>query len=179
MGYELWEDFGGTLPDVIVYPTGGGTGLIGMWKAFDEMEQMGWIDSNRPRMISVQAEGCSPIVRAFEAREQVAVSFPNPQTAALGLRVPSGIGDFLILRALRDSRGLAISVSEEEWRAGSSWIAADTGIFASPEGGATAVALMKLIEHQAVSPHDKVVLFNTGSGFKYPPTTWPYVMTPR
>ena len=173
MGYELWEDFAGTLPDVIIYPTGGGTGLIGMWKAFDEMEQLGWIDAKRPRMISVQAEGCSPIVRAYESGEQVAASFPNPQTAALGLRVPSAIGDFLILRALRDSKGLALSVSEDEWRAGSSWVAADSGIFVSPEGGATAVALRKLIDRSVVSTTDKVVLFNTGSGFKYPPSTWP------
>ncbi len=173
IGYELWEDFDGTLPDVIIYPTGGGTGLIGMWKAFDEMEQMGWIDSKRPRMISVQAEGCSPVVRAFESGETVAAPFPNPQTAALGLRVPSAIGDFLILRAIRDSKGLAISVSEDEWQTGSSWIAADTGIFTCPEGGATVAALRKLSERGLVSPSEKIVLFNTGTGFKYPPSTWP------
>lgn len=173
MGYELWEDFDGVLPDVIVYPTGGGTGLIGMWKAFDEMEQLGWIDSHRPRMISVQAEGCSPIVRAFEAGEKVAASFPDPQTAALGLRVPSAIGDFLILRAIRESRGLVISVSEEEWRDGSAWVAADTGVFASPEGGAAAAALKKLVDSGLVSASERVVIFNTGSGFKYPPQTWP------
>lgn len=173
MGYELWEDLGGALPDVIVYPTGGGTGLIGMWKAFDEMEQMGWIDSRRPRMISVQTGGCSPIVRAFEAGEKVAATFPNPRTAALGLRVPSSIGDFLILRAIRESDGLAISVNEDEWRAGSGWIAADTGIFASPEGGATVAALKKLLERGLVSTSERTVLFNTGSGFKYPPAAWP------
>jgi len=173
MGYELWEDFGGTLPDVIIYPTGGGTGLIGMWKAFDEMEQLGWIDSHRPRMISVQAEGCAPIVRAFESGEKVAASFPNPQTDALGLRVPSAIGDFLILRALRDSSGLAISVSEEEWHNGSSWIADDTGIFACPEGGVAVAALKKLQDRELVAPTARIVLFNTGTGFKYPPSTWP------
>lgn len=174
MGYELWEDCGGTLPEVIIYPTGGGTGLIGMWKAFDEMEQMGWIDSRRPRMISVQAEGCAPIVRAFEAGEQVASSFPNPQTAALGLRVPSAIGDFLILRAVRESHGLAISVSEDEWREGASWIASDTGIFACPEGGAAVAALKKLLQLQVVAESDRIVLFNTGTGFKYPKETWPH-----
>jgi threonine synthase len=144
-----------------------------MWKAFDEMEQLGWIDSRRPRMISVQAEGCAPIVRAFEAGEKVAASFPNPQTAALGLRVPSAFGDFLILRALRESNGLAVSVSEEDWREGSGWIAHDTGIFACPEGGAAAAAVKKLLERELVSASDKIVLFNTGSGFKYPPSTWP------
>ncbi len=174
MGYELYEDFGGTLPGVIIYPTGGGTGLIGMWKAFDEMEQLGWIDSHRPRMISVQADGCAPIVRAFESGETSAVSFPDPRTAALGLRVPAAFGDILILRALRESKGLAISVSEEEWHTGSSWIASDTGIFASPEGGATAAALKKLLDREIVAPTDTIVLFNTGSGFKYPPSTWPH-----
>jgi threonine synthase len=173
MGYELWEDFGGTLPDVIIYPTGGGTGLIGMWKAFDEMEQLGWIGSERPRMISVQAEGCAPIVRAFVAGEQVAAAVPNPLTAALGLRVPSAFGDFLILRAIRDSKGIAISVSEDEWREGASIMARDTGIFACPEGGATVAALKQLIHRGLVKETDRIVLFNTGTGFKYPPSTWP------
>ncbi len=173
MGYELWEDMGGELPDVIIYPTGGGTGLIGMWKAFDEMEQLGWIDSKRPRMISVQAEGCAPIVRAYETGEKVALPFPSPRTAALGLRVPSAIGDFLILRAIHESAGCAISVSEEEWRRGAANLAHDTGIFCCPEGGATVAALERLRDRNMVSAHDRVVLFNTGTGFKYPPTTWP------
>lgn len=173
MGYELWEDMGGELPDVIIYPTGGGTGLIGMWKAFDEMEQLGWIESNRPRMISVQAEGCAPIVSAYEAGEKVALPFPNPRTAALGLRVPSAIGDFLILRAIRESGGSAVSVSEEEWRKGSTILAHDAGIFCCPEGGATVAALEKLRDRNMISVSDKVVLFNTGSGFKYPSVTWP------
>lgn len=173
MGYELWEDMGGELPDVIIYPTGGGTGLIGMWKAFDEMEQLGWIDSKRPRMISVQAEGCAPIVSAYEAGEKVAMPFPNPRTAALGLRVPSAIGDFLILRAIRESGGSAVSVSEGEWRKGSTILARDTGIFCCPEGGATVAALEKLRDRNMISASDKVVLFNTGSGFKYPSVTWP------
>lgn len=173
MGYELWEDFGGVLPDVVIYPTGGGTGLIGMWKAFDEMEQLGWIDSKRPRMIGVQAEGCAPIVRAFESGEKIAAAVPDPHTAALGLRVPSAFGDFLILRAIRESKGIALSVTEDEWAQGSSWIAADTGIFACPEGGATVAAVKKLIDQGIVSASDKIVLFNTGTGFKYPPSTWP------
>jgi len=172
MGYELWEDFQGSLPDVIIYPTGGGTGLIGMWKAFDEMEQMGWIDSFRPRMISVQAEGCSPIVKAFEAGEKAAMPFPNPQTSALGLRVPSAIGDFLIFRALRESHGVAIAVSEDDWREGASLIASDAGLFASPEGGATVAALRVAFERGLVRSHERVVLFNTGSGYKYPASTW-------
>lgn len=179
MGYELCEDFDGTLPDVIIYPTGGGTGLIGMWKAFDEMEQLGWIDSRRPRMISVQAEGCAPIVRAFEAGEEVATAFPNPRTAALGLRVPSAIGDFLILRAIRESNGLAVSVTEDDWREGSAMLAHDTGIFACPEGGATVAALQKLAQRGLVTQTDKIVLFNTGTGFKYPPSTWPQKLTGR
>lgn len=179
MGYELWEDFGGVLPDVIIYPTGGGTGLIGMWKAFDELEQLGWIDSRRPRMISVQAEGCAPIVRAFEAGEKVATAFPNPHTAALGLRVPSAFGDFLILRAIRESNGLAISVSEDEWREGCSMIANDIGIFACPEGGATVAALRKMAQRELVAQTDKIVLFNTGTGFKYPPATWPQELRGR
>ncbi len=172
MGYELWEDFGGELPDVIIYPTGGGTGLIGMWKAFDEMEQLGWIDSRRPRMISVQADGCAPIVRAFESAEPTARPFPNPHTAALGLRVPSAFGDFLILRAIRESRGSAIAVSESDWRGGSAWMASDVGIFACPEGGATVAALRALLSVGQIQPVDRVVLFNTGTGFKYPPSTW-------
>jgi threonine synthase len=179
MGYELWEDFQGTLPDVIIYPTGGGTGLIGMWKAFGEMEQLGWIDSQRPRMISVQAEGCAPIVRAFEAGHDTADAFPNPRTAALGLRVPSAIGDMLILDAIRQSHGLAVSVSEDEWAAGASWISSDTGIFACPEGGAAVAALKKLLERDAIPKNARTVLFNTGTGFKYPPTAWPAAATRR
>lgn len=173
MGYELWEDFHGDLPDVIVYPTGGGTGLIGMWKAFDEMERLGWIDSRRPRMISVQADGCAPIVRAFDAGAKNATPVDQPSTAALGLRVPGAIGDFLILRAIRESKGLAIAVSEEDWARGSAWMAVDTGVFACPEGGATVAALANMFELGLVSPSDRVVLFNTGTGFKYPRSSWP------
>jgi threonine synthase len=167
LGYELAEQSSWTLPDVIVYPTGGGTGLVGMWKAFDEMQQLGWIDSRRPRMISVQAAGCAPIVRAFEKGENAAAEVENAQTLASGLRVPKAIGDFLILDAIRQSDGMAISVTDEELLAGARELARREGIFASPEGGACVPALRKLLERGKVSPHERVVLFNTGSGIKY------------
>ena len=173
MGYELIEDFNGTLPDVIVYPTGGGTGLIGMWKAFAEMQALGWIGQQRPRMISVQAEGCAPIVRAFAAGKETAEPVMDAKTAALGLRVPGAVGDFLILRALRESKGYAIAVSEAEWAEGQAWLARDAGLFPSPEGGAAVSALRAAIAGGIVHPDDKVVVFNTGSGFKYPPSAWP------
>jgi threonine synthase len=173
MGYELFDDFDGTLPDVIIYPTGGGTGLIGMWKAFAEMQQLGWIGSRRPRMISVQTTGCAPIVNAYQRGADTAEPVTNPHTAALGLRVPGAVGDFLILRAIRESRGCALAVTEQEWADGQAWLAADAGLFASPEGGATVAALGKLRAQGLLSDHDKIVLFNTGSGFKYPPSTWP------
>jgi threonine synthase len=173
MGYELFEDFGGSLPDVIIYPTGGGTGLIGMWKAFAEMQQLGWIGSERPRMISVQATGCAPIVNAFERGTDTAEPVANPKTAALGLRVPGAVGDFLMLRAIRESKGLALAVTEQEWAEGQARLASDAGLFASPEGGATVAALKTLLARSLVSTDDRVVLFNTGSGFKYPPSTWP------
>ncbi|MGV3617446.1 MAG: threonine synthase [Fimbriimonas sp.] len=167
MGYELFEQFGGTLPDVIVYPTGGGTGLIGMWKAFDEMEALGWIGSERPRMVSVQAAGCAPIVRAFESGAETAEPWENAHTSASGLRVPRAIGDFLILRAVRDSGGTAIAVTDEETRTAWGEFAALTGIFAAPEGAATYAALKRLIATDWVQPHERVVLFNTGTGVKY------------
>jgi threonine synthase len=173
MGYELFEDFDSSLPDVIVYPTGGGTGLIGMWKAFAEMEQMGWIGPERPRMISVQAEGCAPIIRAFESGAETAEPIANPQTAALGLRVPGAVGDFLILRAIRESQGSAIAVSESDWAKAQNQLARATGLFPSPEGGAVIAAIESAIAHGTISPQDKVVAFNTGSGFKYPPAVWP------
>jgi threonine synthase len=167
MGYEIAEQLAWTLPDVIVYPTGGGTGLIGMWKAFDEMQQLGWISEKRPRMVSVQAEGCAPIVRAFEKGERAAEEFPNATTVASGLRVPKAIGDFLILDALRESEGTAISVSDEELVAGALELARTEGIFAAPEGGACVPALRKLVDAGEVKPDERVVLFNTGSGIKY------------
>jgi threonine synthase len=173
MGYELFEDFGGSLPEVIVYPTGGGTGLVGMWKALDEMQAMGWIGGERPRMLSIQTTGCAPIVRAFESGAETAAPFDNPRTEALGLRVPSAVGDILILRAIRESGGAAIAVGESEWAEGQSFLAKTLGLFASPEGGAAIAGLRRAVERKIVSKSDRVVIFNTGSGYKYPPSTWP------
>jgi threonine synthase len=167
LGYEIAEQSGWTLPDVIVYPTGGGTGLVGMWKAFDEMQQLGWIDEKRPRMVTVQAAGCAPIVRAFEAGESFAEPIENATTIAAGLRVPKAIGDFLILDAIRESGGTAIAVTDEELIEGAKELARTEGIFAAPEGGACVPALRKLLERGDVKPDEKVVLFNTGSGIKY------------
>lgn len=167
LGYELAEQGAWILPDVIVYPTGGGTGLVGMWKAFDEMQELGWIDEKRPRMISVQAAGCAPIVRAYEKGERFAEEFPNAATIASGLRVPKAIGDFLILDAIRESEGAAIAVTDEELVAGARELARREGIFAAPEGGACVPALRKLIERGKVKLGERVVLFNTGSGIKY------------
>jgi threonine synthase len=167
MGYELAEQFDWELPDVIIYPTGGGTGLIGMWKAFDEMEQMGWIGSKRPRMVTVQASGCAPIVRAFEEGKRFADEFPNAQTTASGLRVPRAIGDFLILDALRASGGTAVAVTDDELIAATKEIGAAEGIFCAPEGAACLPALKRLMEDASVKSDEQVVLFNTGSGVKY------------
>jgi len=167
LGYELAEQMEWRLPDVIIYPTGGGTGLIGMWKAFDEMQQLGWIGSKRPRMVTVQAEGCAPIVRAFEQGNRFADEFPNAATTASGLRVPKAIGDFLILDALRASGGTAVAVSDEELIEAVHDIGAVEGLFCAPEGAACLPALRKLVESGEVNKHERVVLFNTGSGVKY------------
>ena len=167
LGYEIAEQFGWTLPDVIVYPTGGGTGLVGMWKAFDEMQQLGWIGEKRPRMVTVQAAGCAPIVRAFEAGERFAQPIQSATTVASGLRVPQAIGDFLILDAIRESGGTAITVTDDELVEGAREMARTEGIFAAPEGGACVPALRKLLERGDIKPEEKVVLFNTGSGIKY------------
>jgi threonine synthase len=167
MGYELFEQLGGRLPDVIIYPTGGGTGLVGMWKAFEEMETLGWIGSERPRMISVQAEGCAPIVRAFERGDEFAEPWQNAHTYASGLRVPRAVGDFLILDAVRASHGAAIAVSDEAMAAAVRSMGAATGVFAAPEGGAVAAAVPILLEQGRLSPDEEVVLFITGSGLKY------------
>ena len=167
MGYELAEQLHWELPDVIFYPTGGGTGLIGMWKAFDEMEQLGWIDSKRPRMVTVQAEGCAPIVQAFAAGLDVGADIPNPHTMAAGLRVPKAIGDFIMLDILRRSNGAAISVSDAELIAAAQEIGAAEGIFPAPEGAACLPALKVLLEQGIVKSDERVVLFNTGSGLKY------------
>ncbi len=167
MGYELAEQFNWTLPDVILYPTGGGTGLIGMWKAFDEMEKMGWIDGKRPRMVSVQSIGCAPIVKAFHEGIRFADEFPNAHTAASGLRVPKAVGDFLILDALRESNGTAIAVSDESLIHAVREIGALEGIFTAPEGAACLPALREMIEQNLVSENESVVIFNTGAGVKY------------
>jgi threonine synthase len=167
LGYEVAEQLKWNLPDVIIYPTGGGTGLIGMWKAFDEMEEMGWIGSKRPRMVTVQAAGCAPMVRAFEEGKRFADEFPNAATTASGLRVPKAIGDFLILDALRASGGTAVSVTDEELLAATKEIGAAEGIFCAPEGAACLPALRQLIDTGEVTVGDRVVLFNTGSGVKY------------
>jgi threonine synthase len=167
MGYEIFEQLGGRLPDAIVYPTGGGTGLIGMWKAFDEMEQLGWIDSDRPKMFTVQAAGCAPMVRAWESGAEYAEMWQGATTYASGLRVPGAVGDFLILRALRESGGGAVAVPDHLMREWVYKLGADTGIFAAPEGGATAAAVPILREKGLISESDEVVLFNTGSGLKY------------
>ena len=167
MGYELAEQLNWELPDVILYPTGGGTGLIGMWKAFDEMERMGWIGSRRPRMITVQAEGCAPIVNAFAAGANTGAEVPNPHTLAAGLRVPKAVGDFIMLDILRKSGGTAVSVTDDALIAAVREIGATEGIFAAPEGAACLPALKALLERGEVDRTDRIVLFNTGSGLKY------------
>ncbi|HEY0547689.1 MAG TPA: threonine synthase [Pyrinomonadaceae bacterium] len=167
LGYELAEQLEWTLPDVIIYPTGGGTGLIGMWKAFDEMQALGWIDAKRPRMVSVQSSGCAPMVRAFEEGKRFAEEFPNAVTVASGLRVPRAIGDFLILDALRESGGTAVAVTDEELLAAVLEIGASEGLFTAPEGAACLPALVKLLEAGEVGRDERVVLFNTGAGVKY------------
>jgi threonine synthase len=167
LGYELAEQLDWTLPEVILYPTGGGTGLIGMWKAFDEMEALGWIGSKRPRMFSVQASGCAPIVRAFEAGEKFAAEFPNAHTVASGLRVPKAVGDFLMLEALRVSGGGAIAVEDEAMIRVTREVGAAEGLFVAPEGAACFVALRSLLSAGKIEKSERVVIFNTGSGIKY------------
>lgn len=167
LGYELAEQLGWQLPDVIVYPTGGGTGLVGMWKAFEEMEAMGWIGPSRPRMVTVQAAGCAPIVRAFESGATHATEFPNAATVASGLRVPKAIGDFLILHALRASGGAAVAVTDAELMAAVGEIGRLEGLFVAPEGAACLPALKILLDRGDVQRNENVVLFNTGAGIKY------------
>jgi threonine synthase len=167
LGYEIAEQLDWNLPDVILYPTGGGTGLIGMWKAFDEMEALGWIDSKRPRMFSVQASGCAPIVRAFEIGEKFASEFPNAQTIASGLRVPKAIGDFIMLRILRDSNGGAIAIEDSEMIETVREVGSKEGIFVAPESAACFAAFKKLRASGKIDSGERVVIFNTGSGIKY------------
>src|SRR5262249_40834554 len=163
MGYELAEQLGWALPDVIIYPTGGGTGLIGMWKAFDELEQMGLIGPKRPRMVSVQSEGCAPIVRAFETGQEHAEAWQGAKTIADGLRVPAAVGDFLILRALRESGGIAIAVPDAEMLQYATVMGATTGVFPAPEGAACLAAQVRLLADGWIVPDEIVVLFNTGT----------------
>ena len=167
MGYELWEQFDGKLPDVVIYPTGGGVGLIGMVKAFDEMETMGWIGSARPRMVVVQATGCAPIVEAFASGAESAPFWENAATIASGLRVPKALGDFLVLAGIRATGGTAVAASDEEMLGAGRELASLEGIFAAPEGAATVVAARKLVTNGWIKPRESVVLFNTGCGYKY------------
>lgn len=167
MGYEIAEQFGWTLPDVIIYPTGGGTGMVGMWKAFAEMEAMGLIDSKRPRMVTVQAAGCAPIVRAFAEETEHAALWQGAHTVADGLRVPVAVGDFLVLQAIRESGGTAIAVPDEEMLAMARRMGESTGIFPAPEGAATLAAHIRLRDLGWIKHDERVVLFNTGSGLKY------------
>jgi len=168
MGLEIAEQFDWQLPDVIIYPTGGGTGLIGMWKAFGELKELGWISGDLPRMISVQSTGCDPITQAFEGGKMESEFFENAETVAAGIRVPKAFGDALILQALKESCGLAVSVSDEEILDSLSELAQKEGMVVCPEGAATYSALKLLKEKGDVNRSDKIVLFNTGSGLKYP-----------
>ena len=168
MGLELAEQLGWELPDAIFYPTGGGTGLVGMWKAFDELEAIGLIGPKRPRMYAVQAEGCAPIVRAFERGEEFAERWDDPATVATGIRVPKAVGDFLILRAVRESGGAGIAVSEEAIVTAVDDAARDDGFLLCPEGGAVLAAWRKALGQGAVRPDERVLLFNCANGNKYP-----------
>jgi threonine synthase len=167
MGYEIVEQLGFEVPDVVIYPTGGGTGIVGIWKALDEMEQLGWIGSERPRMICVQAVGCSPLVDAYKKGEEFAAPFQNPSTLAAGMRVPAAVGDFLVIRAVRESGGTALTVTDDQMVASVRDMSEYEGIFPAPEGGATLSALQLLLDSGEVMKDERVVLLNTGSALKY------------
>ena len=167
MGYEIAEQMGWKLPDAILYPTGGGTGIVGMWKAFQEMEEMGWIDSKRPKMYAVQSENCAPIVRAFNEGTEHAEPWENAHTIAAGIRVPAAIGDYLILQALRESGGGAITVNDDEMMTYMRTVASLEGMFICPEGAAIVAALEKYLADGTLSSDESVLLLNTGSGLKY------------
>ena len=167
MGLEAAEQFEWELPDAIFYPTGGGVGMIGMWKAFEELEHLGWIGSKRPKMIAVQAEGCPPIVRAFEQNTEFSEFFRDASTIASGLRVPKAIGDFLVLRAVRESGGTAITVSDDEIMQACGQLAGTEGLFVAPEGGSCIAALRKLRQSGYLGKSDRILIYNTGSGYKY------------
>lgn len=167
MGYEIAEQFHWSLPDAVLYPTGGGVGLIGMWKAFAELEALGWIPPKRPKMIAVQAAGCQPVVRAFEEGAPCSRFWDGAYTVASGLRVPKPLGDFLVLDALRDSGGGAVAVTDEELMDAASRLAAEEGLFVAPEGAACVAALRKLVAAGVLQPTDRTVVYNTGTGYKY------------
>ena len=167
MGLELAESFGWNLPDVIIYPTGGGTGLVGMWKAFSELQALGWIGPKRPRMVAIQSDGCAPVVRAFQTGSERTEPWQDAHTLAAGLRVPDVFADRLILQALRDSHGIAVSVSDAEIIAARREIAQSEGLMACPEGAATLAGLRNLLQKGWVQSNESVVLFNTGTGLKY------------
>jgi len=167
MGYEAAEQFGWELPDAILYPCGGGVGLIGMWKAFAELEELGWIGAKRPKMISVQAAGCDPITRAFEQQATTSQFFEQAHTVASGLRVPKALGDFLVLQAVRESGGTAVSVSDEDMLDAGMLLAEREGIFAAPEGGACVAAVQLLLESGFLKSNERILIYNTGSGLKY------------
>lgn len=167
MGYELAEQFDWQLPDAILYPCGGGVGLIGIWKAFGELEELGWISGKRPKMIAVQARGCEPITEAYTTNQQESRPFQNAYTLASGLRVPKALGDFLVLKAIRESGGTAISVSDQEMLDAGVLLAGREGIFPAPEGGACVAALRSLIASGFLRRDERVVILNTGSGLKY------------
>jgi len=168
MGYEMAEQFSWSLPDWIIYPTGGGTGMVGMWKAFEEMSALGWIDGTfRPRMVTVQAEGCAPIIRAYEQGAERSTMFENAHTVADGLRVPKAIGDFLVLRAVRESAGAAVAVSDTDMVTGMRDLGRLEGISAAPEGGAALHAVRVLQAQGRIQSHHRVVVFNTGGALKY------------
>lgn len=168
MGYELAEYFNWTLPDVIIYPTGGGTGLVGMWKAFEQLEQLGWLENTkRPRMVSVQAEGCAPVIKAFNKHADFCDFWLNAQTIAAGLRVPKSFADYLILQCLYQSNGTAVAVSDAAITEAQKELAEAEGIFAAPEGAATLAALKELVKQNWIHPEERIILFNTGSGLKY------------
>jgi len=168
MGYELAEAFDWTLPDVIIYPTGGGTGLVGMWKAFAELDELGWLENTkRPRMVAVQADGCAPVVKAFNEGLEFCDFWINAHTLASGLRVPKSFADALILKDLRESNGAAVAVSDESILLAQSQLGRLEGVFAAPEGAATLAALITLLNEKWIVPDERIVLFNTGSGLKY------------
>lgn len=167
MGYELAEQFGWELPDAILYPCGGGVGLIGMWKAFAELESLGWTGKKRPKMIAVQAAGCAPIVRAYETGAEHSVFWNHAHTVASGLRVPKALGDFLVLNAVRESGGVAVAISDEQMLDAALDLARTEGVFAAPEGGACAAAIPRLLTDGVLKSNDRVVIYNTGSGLKY------------